>query len=240
MGNSNSIIGDSSDIMGDSNDRLSNGNSSDIISSFEKMMLIDCIYQQVEEYLDDTSSELYKKKKNTDANSILNVSKKFNDMKSSNYYLKLNREYSLEYHSNADYKSTLDSLFINPNTQLSINLDHCNTISDFSPFGNVHTLDISFCNGVSDISALGNVHTLHISGCQGISDVSGLGNVHTLDMMVCDGVRDVRYVGYIQSIYLKAYSKKSSDLATAPNPNSNPNFNSNPNLVLLVMCIRYT
>jgi hypothetical protein len=59
-------------------------------------------------------------------------------------------------------------------------------ISDFSKFGNVHTLNLNH-EIVTDVSKLGNVHTLILSGCTHITDVSMLGNVHTLDLRYCSG-----------------------------------------------------
>jgi hypothetical protein len=164
------------------------------ISSFEKVILIEEIFQQVRDFLNDTK---------TGANNILNVSRKCQDIKKSSYYWKLNRASSLEYYGNIFYKSRLDSLLTNGKSQIAINLKctlcdvHnlnmiiCSAIRDVSAFGNVHALDLSHCHGIRDVSALGHVHTLKLSRCIGISDVSALGNVNTLDISYCQGITDV-------------------------------------------------
>jgi hypothetical protein len=60
-------------------------------------------------------------------------------------------------------------------------LSCCNSVSDVSALGGVHTLNLSCCNSVSDVSALGGVHTLNLSGCKKIKDdFSMLKTVHTL------------------------------------------------------------
>lgn len=145
--------------MTSSNSVISN---KDIITGFIKVILIDHIFQQIQEFLDDSDT----------VNSILNVSGKFQDSKKSNFYWKLNRKYSLEFHRNVSYKFRLDTLLTDVKKQLSLTFGSNNKISDVSALGNVHALDLRSCYGISDVSTLGNVHTLDISWCSEIKNVS--------------------------------------------------------------------
>jgi hypothetical protein len=165
--------------------------SDDVNTGFIKVILIDIIFQQVQEFLVQNK---------TDVNNMLNVSKKFLVMKKSEFYWKLNKEFSLEYYYNFSYRSRLDSLLSKANTQLSLNLVRRIDISDVSTLSNVHTLDISYCYRILDVSALANVHTIDMSYCVNISDLSALGNVHTLDISCCFDIRDVSALGNVHTL----------------------------------------
>jgi hypothetical protein len=147
----------------------------------------------------------------TDTNNLLNVSIRFQTIKKANYYLKLNKEYSLKYHDNEDFKIWLNSLLNRSERQLSLNLENCDGVHDISVLSNIHSLnlnscrnltnmsgpgkihklDLSNCNSVTDVGALGSVHSLDLSGCQGITDVSALGNVHALGLVGCNKITDI-------------------------------------------------
>jgi hypothetical protein len=139
---------------------------SDIMTSFEGVILIDAIFQQAQEFLNHKNNSRY---------NLLNVFRKFQDLKKSCYYWKLSRRYSLEYYTDLFFESRLNLLLTDGKTQLSLKLWSQVGIWDVSALGNVHALDLSNCSGISDLSALGTVHTLNISRCGGIRDVSALG-----------------------------------------------------------------
>jgi hypothetical protein len=98
------------------------------------MILTEFVLLEVQEFLGRSKS---------DVNNLVNVSRKFQEIKRSNYYWKLNKDQSSEYHNDVTFKSRLDSLLSNASMQSSLNLNDFNTISDVSALGNVHTLDIS-------------------------------------------------------------------------------------------------
>jgi hypothetical protein len=152
--------------MASSSSSSCSSSSDEMVPSFIKVILIDCIFQEVQDFLDHSK---------TDINNILNVSRKFKLMKKSSFYWKMNKKYSLEYNSNVLYRLRVDSLLTNKNTQLSLNLFNCNTISDVSTLGNVHTLKISGCHGITDVSSLGNVQVLSFNNCSVRVRVNGQG-----------------------------------------------------------------
>jgi hypothetical protein len=55
----------------------------------------------------------------TDMNYLLNVSRSLRDLKHSKFYWKVNRDYSLKYYMDVNYKARLDVLLIDLRTQLS-------------------------------------------------------------------------------------------------------------------------
>jgi nitrous oxide reductase len=80
----------------------------------------------------------------------------------------LNREESLRYYENKEYREKINS----KNKKISLNLAYCNNIIDVSNLGSVHTLDLSDCDNIKDVRNLGSVHTLKLSWCKNIKNVS--------------------------------------------------------------------
>ena len=115
---------------------------------------------------------------------LLNSSPKYKYNKKNLHYKKINREYSLKYYLNEDYRNTVLRSVSYPSIQLQLDLCWCDNITDVSMLGNVHTLHLIKCENITDVSALGNVHTLNLSGCNNIKDVSALGNVHTFIVII--------------------------------------------------------
>jgi hypothetical protein len=99
-------------------------------TAFKRMILTEFLFREVQEYLDYP---------NININNILNVSRKFHDLKKAYYYWEVNRHYSLMYHNDVIYKARLDLLLCDTRTQLSLDLTDLVT-SDVSALGIVHTL----------------------------------------------------------------------------------------------------
>jgi hypothetical protein len=74
-------------------------NENKTTSLFDEVIFNDCIFQQIQDFPGYSVT-----------NNVLNLSKKFIIMKKSKYYWKLNREYSVNYCSDADFKLKLNSL----------------------------------------------------------------------------------------------------------------------------------
>jgi hypothetical protein len=132
------------------------------ITVFEKMMLSDFIFQNLQEFLSYPYTEL---------NNSLTVSRNFRDLKRSIFYWKLNKEYSLKYFMDTNYRIRLDLLIANSKTQLSLDLSRFSEITNVSTLGNVHELNLSECANLTDVSALGSVHALDLSSCVRIRDI---------------------------------------------------------------------
>jgi hypothetical protein len=80
---------------------------SNVVTSFEKLMLIDSIFQQVQEFLDGNTDSKNTDSNNTDSNNVLNLSRNFTLIKKTNYSWRLNKECSLEYYHHVTYRSEL-------------------------------------------------------------------------------------------------------------------------------------
>ena len=99
-----------------------------------------------------------------------------------NSYIRLNRNYSIRYYEDEEFRTLVHSRVENPSNQLSLDLSECRNITDVSALGGVHTLSLSGCWNITDVSALGGVHTLDLEGCDSITDVSSLNNVPNLTL----------------------------------------------------------
>jgi hypothetical protein len=117
-------------------------------------------------------------------------------------YIQLNTPNSLRYVNEKEFQEHCLSLIKSSRRQLGLNLTACQSISDVSALGGIHTLHLSGCRGIRDVSALGGVHSLYLSCCTGIRDVSALGGVHSLDLSFCPGISDVSALGRVHSLNL--------------------------------------
>jgi hypothetical protein len=140
------------------------------LSIFDKMILSEFLFQHLQELFTCT-----------DLNNSFNVSRKLQILKRSKFCWKMNREYSLKYHKDTNYRARLDLLLTNGRTQLSLNLSQFSEVDIANVLENVHSLNLRDYRNVTDVSTLGNVHTLDIRFCGKIRDVGALINVHTLD-----------------------------------------------------------
>jgi hypothetical protein len=84
---------------------------------FEKLIFNDCIFQQIQDFI-----------RYTDTNKLLNASSRFKMIKKSKYYWKLNKEYSLKYYKNGEFRTRLNSLLVRSVRQLSLNLMFCRDV----------------------------------------------------------------------------------------------------------------
>jgi hypothetical protein len=80
-------------------------------------------------------------------------------------YLRLKREFSIQFYEDITFRNKCLSLINNPMRQLNLNLSRCGQLANVSALGHVHTLDLSGCDQLTDVSTLGHVHTLDLSGC---------------------------------------------------------------------------
>ena len=135
-------------------------------------------------------------------NSLLNTTKKLDDIKKELYYWKLNKCYSLQFYECEKFRNDLLLRTQMSNKQIDINLNNCLNINDVSVLRNVHTLNLGECLYIKDVSALGNVHTLDLNSCQNIKDVSALGNVHTLNLSWCRNIKDMSVLENVHTLKL--------------------------------------
>lgn len=156
-------------------------------------------YTDLEDILDKyNASELFKNV------SILNINNVFSIVNKNNDYLimsKLNNiknVHTIDFSNNSPYSGDIDFL-ANAHT---VNLRHCDNITDVSCLRNVHTLDLSYCYKIEDVTALKSVHNLNLTNCVNITDVSALGNVHTLNLSGCQGVNDVNALRNVHTLNL--------------------------------------
>ena len=137
----------------------------------------------------------------TNLNIILNVSKQFKEYKKQYYIYNFNKEISLLYYNDINFKNKINSSVLYSNKQIKLNLYQCQIITDVSVLDNVHTLNLYGCKNIIDVSTLGNVNTLNLSYCNKITDISALGNVHTLNLS-CTNIIDVSALGNVYTLNL--------------------------------------
>lgn len=115
--------------------------------------------------------------------------------------IKLNKEYSLEFYRNFQFRSIILSKIIDPYEQLSIDLSDCDEVVDVKYLNNLRSLDLSCCKNIIDVRSLTNIHTLNLSNCN-ISDVSTLGNCHILFLDRCKNITNVSALGKVTKLSL--------------------------------------
>jgi hypothetical protein len=125
------------------------------IPLFCEVVLNDLIFQQLQELLNNSSTSL---------NNLLNVSRTFVSIKKTNFYWRLNKQYSLVYYKSALYRDRI-MLLTSIKTRLSLNLRDCFEVSNVSVLADIHTLDLSRCGKVTGVNTLDGVHSLYLSGC---------------------------------------------------------------------------
>ncbi len=76
-------------------------------------------------------------------------------------YYNFNREYSLKYYDDEQFRKLVQLKI--PKNKLSLNLSCCDKIVDVSMLAKLHTLDLSQCDNITDVSMLGGLHTLNLS-----------------------------------------------------------------------------
>ena len=81
-----------------------------------------------------------------------------------NSYIRLNKNYSIIYYENEEFRNMIKSRVINPRNQLSLDLRDFDNITDVSVLGVVHSLKLCRCNNITDVSSLGKVTNLNLSG----------------------------------------------------------------------------
>jgi hypothetical protein len=170
MGNNNSNYGNDEKIKINNTQNTAIDNS-DHISLFYQVITNDLIFQQLQEFLNDT---------NIGTNNLLNVSKRcFHHLKKENYYWKLNRQYSLIYYLSLKYRESILTL-MNTRRQLSLDLSNRSIIVDVSVLSEEYDLNLSKCLNLIDVRPLSKVHILNLSRCQSLIDVRALSDVPRL------------------------------------------------------------
>ena len=148
-------------------------------------------------------------------NNLLNCNKYLSKLKK----FILNREYSLKYIHDSDFKNLINSKIKCSKSGLSLNLSFSSiTDKDLKDLDNLYKLDLTSCNNITDegikylgdrninwlilgcsikitdkgIKLLVNLHTLQICGCDNITDegIQCLVNLHTLQLVYCDTITD--------------------------------------------------
>ena len=133
----------------------------------------------------------------------------------------LNREDSLKYYFDDNFRSHILSTIINPYDQLSLdlsnrdcvtnvsnlnnlrylNLSGCKYIIDFKPLTEIHYLNLTSTN-ITDTKNLKFVNTLILDRCINICDVSELGGVKNLSLEHCHNLSDVSALGDVETLSL--------------------------------------
>jgi hypothetical protein len=172
---------------------------------FDNLVLTDILFEQLQGYTDYDS-----------INSLLNVSKQYENVKKAKYYWKLKRNYSLKYYSEKKFRSEVQSVLTDVNKQLSLNLDSAGGI-DVSALSSVTSLMTDDCLGRNDIldlgrrnlgrqpidvRTIGNVHSVNLYGCQDITDVTPLRYVRLLNLSGCRKIVDVSSLRNVYSLDL--------------------------------------
>mmetsp|Transcript_25648 Transcript_25648/g.24504 ORF Transcript_25648/g.24504 Transcript_25648/m.24504 type:complete len:415 (+) Transcript_25648:117-1361(+) len=191
---------------------ISNGNGEKKNTLFDRIVLNDLIFQELEGYLIYPS---------TDVNNLLNACRSFEIIKKAKYYWKLNKKYSAEYYHSTTFKHGIEALLNDARKQLSLRLtkrtpdaysdlnkitDEVSNINskiiDVSTLGNIHALNLSDNDAITDVSALGNVQVLNLDGCTSILDFSPLRTVKKLNLSNCHRIIDVSQLGAVFSLNL--------------------------------------
>ena len=83
-------------------------------------------------------------------NNLLNSNKYLNDLKLQNY--QLNREYSLDYYEDEEFRNQVHSKLTNNQMHLALNLTGCINITDevLSRLGRVNKLQLNWCYQITD------------------------------------------------------------------------------------------
>jgi hypothetical protein len=90
----------------------------------------------------------------------------------------------------------------------SLEISHCDTITDVSCFANIPDLNLTSCDNINDVSPLSRVHTLDLSWCRGITDVSPLRNVHILILDFCFNITDISGLENVYSLSFRKFQGK--------------------------------
>ena len=88
----------------------------------------------------------------------------------------------------------------------TLSLNYCQDISNVTPLGQVHSLDLRGCVQIEDVSALSLVTNLDISWCWQVSDVSNLGALRTLNLRGCAKVTDISALSNVKHLDVKGCS----------------------------------
>jgi hypothetical protein len=173
------------------------GNMNQQRTLFFRIILDGLLFKEIKELLNDT---------NIGSNNLLNVSRKFQELKKEQFYWMLNKEHSRCYYTSSPYRECI-TLLMNTKRQLSLDLNTCPEVVDVSVLADMHTLDLSNCNNISDVSLLSGVYQLNLSYCMGIINVSALGQVHDLNLMCCKNLVDVSTLGGVYKLDLTGCNK---------------------------------
>lgn len=108
---------------------------------FYQVILIDLVFQQLQELLNDS---------NIGTNNLLKVSRRYlQNLKKASFHWKLNRQNSLTYCNSSEYRESI-SLLINTRKQLSLHLNGCSDVVDVSELGGIYSLDLIRCSNIVD------------------------------------------------------------------------------------------
>ena len=103
---------------------------------------------------------------------LLECNKYLNELKLK--YYKLNKEYSLQYYNDINFRNRIYSKLTNPILQLWLNLTNYDEIIDdgLKHLGRIHTLELYGCELITNegIKHLGRLNTLILKGCEQITD----------------------------------------------------------------------
>jgi hypothetical protein len=193
-------------------------------------LLIVELLRVIETYIDDF-----------DFRNIINSSKLFLELKRQVTFLRLNREYSIQFITSEKFRQIVLNEIHNPRVQLSLRLSEVNfhqlqfpnNSSPGSFLSNIHTLnmsgslslpalnlfrnilslDLSCCSEITSVPAeLASIPRLNLSHCHNLVHVHNLAGAKVLYLRRCPRLTDVSSLGNVEELYL-SYNPQLVDIA---------------------------
>lgn len=119
--------------------------------------------------------------------SLMNTSKTlFFEIKRETIYLQLNKNYSIQFLLNEEFRILVRRSIYRSDVQLGIDLSCISLLLDnydLSCLNHLHYVDLS-CTKLTKTNNLGHIHELHLNSTD-VRDITLLKHVHTLDMTGC-------------------------------------------------------
>ena len=162
------------------------------------IIIQECIYELKKYILDSNWTNL------------MNTTIKFKNINKYTKFIKLNNIHSKLYYESNYFYNLVNSKIINPNNQISLNLDKYDV--DFLQQENdnidtknydlkIHTLSIKFSN-INDLSTFKYIKNLNLTGCINIIDLSPLKNINEINLSYCKYITDVSSLQYANKVIL--------------------------------------
>lgn len=114
------------------------------------------------------------------------ISKKIlNEMTLVNKIIKFNKEQSLEYCYNFDFRKLIN--WISNNKKIYLNYSYNEKLYEKFYISNIYNINLSSTN-ISLVNNLHNIHTLDLSCCHNIKSINGIYNIKKLILFWCENI----------------------------------------------------